>query len=398
MLTDAAIRRAIRQGRNATLTDGTGKGSGRLALQVLAMPTRVLAEWYAVQWLRGKRRSLKLGTYPALSLADARERFALHAEAIERGRDLRTAKATSGTVAELFAGYVAWLETNERPSAETVKYALRWARSIEHLTASDVTTDDVVSVLRPIYARGAVSMADHVRSYLSAAFGWGLRSENDYRADTPKRFGLRFNPAACIPSEPKKRGERWLTGDELRAFWAWLSDADNKAQRSNLACLQMVILTGQRVTEIARLRPEMIRDGCAEWPSTKNKRPHVLPLPWQALRILEGLPTRLGWFFPAHQGDGVCVTDGVLLAIVRKFYERTGIAPFSTRDLRRTWKTLAGEAGLSKEDRDRLQNHARWDVSSVHYDRYSYLPEKRAAVERWAGWFASKIEAPLNRP
>jgi hypothetical protein len=42
-----------------------------------------------------------------------------------------------------------------------------------------------------------------------------------------------------------------------------------------------------------------------------------------------------------------------------------------------------GEAGISKEMRDRLQGHAMQDVSSKHYDRYDYLPEKTAAADQW---------------
>ena len=40
-----------------------------------------------------------------------------------------------------------------------------------------------------------------------------------------------------------------------------------------------------------------------------------------------------------------------------------------------------GELGITKDLRDRLQNHALNDVSSKHYDRYEYLPEKRQALE-----------------
>lgn len=53
------------------------------------------------------------------------------------------------------------------------------------------------------------------------------------------------------------------------------------------------------------------------------------------------------------------------------------------RDLRRTFKTLAGKAGVSKEIRDRLQNHALQDVSSKNYDRWNYMPEKRAGMAKW---------------
>jgi hypothetical protein len=56
---------------------------------------------------------------------------------------------------------------------------------------------------------------------------------------------------------------------------------------------------------------------------------------------------------------------------------------FSPRDLRRTFKTLAGKAGISKEIRDRLQNHSLQDVSSLHYDKYDYLREKRESMDIW---------------
>ena len=60
-----------------------------------------------------------------------------------------------------------------------------------------------------------------------------------------------------------------------------------------------------------------------------------------------------------------------------------GIPPLQARDLRRTWKTLTGEIGLSLDIRNRIQGHALQDVGSRHYDRHSYLPEKRAAMEQW---------------
>ncbi|MGY4403955.1 hypothetical protein ACVIYL_004758 [Bradyrhizobium sp. USDA 3315] len=55
----------------------------------------------------------------------------------------------------------------------------------------------------------------------------------------------------------------------------------------------------------------------------------------------------------------------------------------TNRDLRRTFKTLAGKAGVPKEIRDRLQNHALQDVSSKHYDRWHYMVEKRAGMAKW---------------
>jgi len=77
------------------------------------------------------------------------------------------------------------------------------------------------------------------------------------------------------------------------------------------------------------------------------------------------------------------VTHGTLYAFMWRTRE-TGVIPYVTnRDLRRTWKTLAGQAGISKELRDRIQNHTLQDVSSKSYDRWSYMPEKRNAMDVW---------------
>ena len=85
------------------------------------------------------------------------------------------------------------------------------------------------------------------------------------------------------------------------------------------------------------------------------------------------------------------VTHGTLYAFMWRQRE-TGVIPYVTnRDLRRTWKTLAGQAGISKEIRDRLQNHTLQDVSSKSYDRWSYMPEKRAAMEKWDAFVRSLL-------
>ena len=77
------------------------------------------------------------------------------------------------------------------------------------------------------------------------------------------------------------------------------------------------------------------------------------------------------------------MSHGTLYSFTWRQRDR-GVIPFATnRDLRRTWKTLAGKAGISKEIRDRIQNHALQDVSSKSYDRWTYMPEKRAAMETW---------------
>jgi hypothetical protein len=62
--------------------------------------------------------------------------------------------------------------------------------------------------------------------------------------------------------------------------------------------------------------------------------------------------------------------------------------------LRRTAKTIMGRLGVSKEIRDRLQNHAATDVSSKHYDRYDYLAEKKQGLLTLEALIISGINPP----
>jgi integrase len=70
------------------------------------------------------------------------------------------------------------------------------------------------------------------------------------------------------------------------------------------------------------------------------------------------------------------------MAIIR-WSEKNNVPHFNPRDLRRTCKTLMGKAGIDKINRDILQQHNKFDVSSVHYDRYDYMKEKRQSIEVW---------------
>jgi integrase len=90
-----------------------------------------------------------------------------------------------------------------------------------------------------------------------------------------------------------------------------------------------------------------------------------------------------GWFFPSAKDPSKPVSAATLYSFMWRQRDRGVIPVVTNRDLRRTWKTLAGKAGVSKEIRDRLQNHTLQDVSSKSYDRWNYMPEKRAGMAKW---------------
>lgn len=394
MLTESDLKRAIKEGKNKLLSDGKGRGAGRLVFRIKDGS----AEWYAQQWINNRRTLAKIGAYTNITLSAERIEFASNYQSkIVKSESIQETP-TSGTVKALFSDYVSHLKTKEKRSWDDVEYVLNRmaARIGESKLANQVTSKDIVEAIRPTYDAGKPSMADHMRGYIRSAYGWALRSQNDYRNKASEKFKIKVNPASDIPTEPKVPGERWLTIDELRALWNWNGTAhiNRNTDPRNYIAVKLLILTGQRSEEIARLHTSMVdrKAMLIEWNKTKTGNAHVLPITDRIMNVLERAhPNEYGFYFPSAVFPERCVTDQTIRLVCRRFCSATKAVHFCPRDLRRTWKTLSGQAGISKTDRDRLQNHAQSDVSSVHYDRYDYLKEKREAMQKWDDWIFSKL-------
>jgi integrase len=377
-------------GKQLSLVDGQGHGTGRLILVMKPMPTRVTADWMAQQWRDQKRLKKKLGSYPSMPLSKARMVFNRDfAETIQKGRSIKIAGDTRpGTVADLFEAYVQYLKEAGKPSwKETEKGLNKIADTLgRNRQAREIEPDEVADVIRPIYERGARAMADHVRSYIRSAYSWGMKSEHDYRSSSPRRFRLAYNPAVGIPTEPKNVGTRWLDEDEFLRLYRWLECPDAPVHPPYTRAVRILMLTGQRVEEITRLHVDQwdSRDHIIDWSKTKNGKPHAIPVPQLAAELIESIkPNAHGWFFPSATDPSKPVSAGTLYSFMWRQRDRGVIPVVTNRDLRRTWKTLAGQTGISKEIRDRIQNHTLQDVSSKNYDRWNYMPEKRAAMKKW---------------
>jgi integrase len=406
-LTDRTIEKAIKavakSRKQKMLADGEGRGTGRLVLIIKPMPARVTAEWMAQQWRDGRRTKAKIGSYPAMSLAAAREIFGRdYAQLILKGRSVKAARdVRAGSLTDLLEAYIEHLKSEGKSSWSDYEQQLdKVADAIgRNLPARDVTPDDVLSVLRPIYERGKKSMADHVRSYIRSAFSWALKSEHDYRSASPRRFNLVSNPAEHIPTEPKQVGTRWLDEDDFVRLYRWLECPSAIVHPPYTRAVRLLMLTGQRVEEIARLHIDQwdAKERIIDWSKTKNGKPHAIPLPTIAVKLIKSINVNeYGWFFPSATDPSKPVSAGTLYSFMWRQRERDVIPLVTNRDLRRTWKTLAGKAGLSKEIRDRIQNHALQDVSSKSYDRWTYMPEKRAGMERWNDFVVGLLAKPIK--
>src|SRR3546814_16379206 len=108
-----------------------------------------------------------------------------------------------------------------------------------------------------------------------------LKAEHDYRTTTARRFRLSYNPAAGIPTEPKTVGTRWLNEDEFVRLYRWLECPDAPVNPPYNRAVRILMLTGTRVAEIARLHVDQwdAKARAIPWCTRKNAKPTGLPAP-----------------------------------------------------------------------------------------------------------------------
>ena len=149
--------------------------------------------------------------------------------------------------------------------------------------------------------------------------------------------------------------------------------------------VRLLILTAQRRAEVAKLqRGWLLPDQQAfEVPVSqyKTRRSQVVPLSSPALAIVEVLPRWNGGDFMLSTTAGQRPFSGFSKAKARmdKLSEVEG---WTLHDLRRSVATHMARLGVQQEHIERVLGHAIEGVAGT-YNRYSYLPEKRAALDKW---------------
>lgn len=317
--------------------------------------------------------------------------------------------AKQGSYEQLLNNYLSFLENNRSErSFKAVKQAFganAYKIISRNAKAKEITPDEINETLALIEKRGASVLTNRMRSYLHAAFSQGIKSDLNRLKESPVMFGIKVNPLIDIPRANKEEKEldRNLIEAEIAQLWVNL-DCVPMGERVR-ATIKLMLVTGQRETEVLRLNSKRIDmiEGLWKLRETKNKKAHVVPLPELALDIIRELkPNKKGFYLYSSTNDLPMDTSTVSKACAR-YCKQIGVEHFTPRDLRRTFKTLTGKAGISKFDRDIYQNHARQDVSSKHYDMYDYLAEKRNLSLVWNDFLTSVINqspaviVPLKR-
>ena len=326
----------------------------------------------------GRLRRHTFGTYPNLSLADARKKAKDALHAVAHGRDPgaeKQADRRAETFGELATEY---LEGHAKPNKRSWKED---ERILDHdllpdwrsRQAKSITRRDVRVVLKRIAEeRGHPIMANRTLALVRRIFNFAIEREI-----------VVANPCHKVsaPGIERER-DRVLGHDELRSLWKALPATPGWFQ----VAFKLYLLTAQRHHEVLGMsRPEL--DLEASWwtipaSRTKNGLAHRVPLAPTAADLVDDVLNRAQgspWAFSSPMREGPIAT---VQKPVRRLRQLTGIA-FNIHDLRRTAASNMTSIGIARQTVARVLNHLERDVTRI-YDRYSYDREKRDALERWA--------------
>lgn len=415
-MTPAEITRAIKKCTGeVVLRDSTGeRGSGSLMLVIRRYSTGVTAMWTAMWQQDGQRRKKQIGRYPELSLVQARAEFNAQVRDVLAAGKNPNAMAVMDpsdrpTVGQLFSAYCDQMVADGKVSAAEVRRCLDLAAAElgAGKLAGDIDPSDISAYLAKIFDRGSRVGADRVRSYLSAAFNFGIHATHDYRQERRRDWGIKSNPVAAVKkdSTASQPRERALSAQELKRVWD--AAAGTGFSLETRVAVRLLIATGQRVQEVLRLEAHEVDLAAMVWnmPANKTKakkNPHTVPLPdliKPELKLLLAFRKR-GLLMPGRTGDVMehQVLNKALARWRSSLPKDAKMLAFQTRDLRRTWKSRAADAGVDRFTRDLIQQHAMGDTGSRHYDRADYLPQMAAAMKSWNDWLASVLAEKPGRP
>ena len=343
----------------------------------------------------GKRKTLALGVYPAVTLAQARKRRdkarELLADGIDPGiakREEKQAKAAAaGNTFEAVAEQ--WLKaTAAKRAAITQDKVTTWLRKdvfpyIGKMPITAIGPRDVLAVVRKMEARGVIDSAKRVAQICGQVFRYAVAegtAERDITTDLRGAFQHAEKKHYAAITDPAKLGEL------LRSIHAYTGHPGTVA--------------AMKLAPMVFLRPGELRTGewaeidleAAEWriPGRKMKmgNDHIVPLSRQAVEILRSLHPITGhgrFVFPSLRTGERPMSENTLNACLRAMGYSNEV--HTAHGFRATARTIMDEVLGERVDLIEHQlAHAVKDANGRAYNRTAHLPARRDMMQRWSDY------------
>lgn len=342
-----------------------------------------------------------LGEYPALELADAREKAREWLALLEKGIDPKQQIQD-----ERIARQKAWAEKQDRSFGKILARYIKTRRRDgvrkvdederdfnreclpvwKDKAIDEITMADILKVVEEIRERGKARQALNMAQKIGTFFHWCADDDliplSPYR---PKRVRIALGE--------RQSRDRVLTDDELRAFWA----ATDEIDATYRDVYRILLLTGQRLNDIARASWSEIdldkKTLTVPAERFKSDRDHVVPLTDDVVAILNSVPRwkRCPWVFSLDGKHAVTTGDKVkgrldekMLAALHKATgdDAAALDPWVNHDLRRTVRTRLSELDVMDEVAESVIGHVPTKLTRT-YNHSERLNVKTQALTRW---------------
>jgi integrase len=309
----------------------------------------------------GHQRSMKLGNYGELDIAEARSLALQHRALLTKGIDPQETAATeTGMTFRRFVDdhYLPHARISKRSSNSDESkfkihlFAMFGKKPLASISRQELQRyhDGLLSKLAPATANRHLALLKHC---FNLAILWGYLDNNPAK-------GIRMHTE-------NNQSQRFLNVEEAQRLWKVLDKDENQIAAT---AIKLMLLTGVRREEALQARWEHIDRDRQLWnlPVTKSGRQRFVMLSETALTVLSGLPNQGNghYLFPGSK-------PGKPLSNARKCFLRSlktaGLAQLRIHDLRHTFASLAINNGATLYEVQHLLGHANHKTTQ----RYAHL-------------------------
>jgi integrase len=340
-----------------------------------------------------KEKLLALGSYPGISLLNARQRRddarKLLANNVDPGAVRKAQKQAKIEDTETFE-VISREWHNKFKSTWTEGHALKLMRRLEldlfpwlgARPIKDITAPELLAVLRRTESRGAVDGAHRLRGICNMVFRYAT-------ATGRAQHNLAQDLIGSLPPAQKRHLAAITEPNEVANL---LRAIDNYHGSFIVRCaLRISPLVFVRPGELRHMQWDELDFEKAEWhiPAAKMKlrQPHIVPLSTQSIEILNEIKPLTGsgiYVFPGRTSSNPMSNNAILAALRNMGYTAEQMTPHGFRAMART---ILDEVLQVRPDLIEHQlAHAVRDPLGRAYNRTQHLPERRKMMQVWADY------------
>lgn len=391
-LSAAAVTKRTKPGR---LSDGGG-----LYLTVTGTGSK---NWLFMWAVKGKRREMGLGAFPAISLAIAREKAEECRTMVAMGLDpIAEARKKGVTFKEAAEALIKAKEPSWRNEKhayqwrqtlgvddDTVKRTVVYCGNLRDMPVAEIGLEAVLQAVKPLW-QSKPETASRIRNRIEAVLDYA--TVKGWRTgDNPARWKGHLEHVLSAPKKLARGHHPAMPFRDVPAFMERLRAREAMAARA----LEFLILTAARTGEVLGARWSEIDFEAGLWTvppeRMKGGEAHVVPLSSAAVELLKPLSdARLSEFvFPGNAKAKRRGGSPLSSAAMESVLERMGVENATPHGFRSSFRDWCGDAtDFSREVAEAALAHKVGNDVERSYRRGTALEKRRRLMELWAGFLA----------